>query len=78
MNKMFTILNYRHDPARLLLTFGAAVNKSDKFQQNTPLHWACTTGNNVVAKLLLDKGAELDALNAKVSTEIYVLDITCI
>ncbi|XP_060566035.1 palmitoyltransferase ZDHHC17-like [Ruditapes philippinarum] len=56
---------FGHDPARLLLTFGAAVNKSDKFQQNTPLHWACTTGNNVVAKLLLDKGAELDALNAK-------------
>ncbi|KAL4225414.1 Palmitoyltransferase zdhhc13 [Mactra antiquata] len=56
---------FGYDPARLLLTFGAKVNTSDKYQQNTPLHWACVTGNNVVAKLLLDAGANLDAINAK-------------
>lgn len=56
----------RYDPVRLLLTFGAKVNTSDKYQQNTPLHWACITGNNVVAKILLDSGANLDAINSKV------------
>ena len=42
------------------------MNKTDKYQQNTPLHWANLTGNNVAAKLLLERGADLDVLNMKV------------
>lgn len=56
---------FAHDPVRLLLTFGASLNKCDKYQQNTPLHWAAVTGNNVAAKLIVEKGADITAKNAK-------------
>jgi len=62
---LFILFSY--DPARLLLTFGASVNKKDKVNQNTPLHWANLTSNNVPGKLLLKAGSDLNAINAKVS-----------
>jgi palmitoyltransferase len=56
------------DPTRLLLTFGASVNMRDYVNGNTPLHWACTSGNHAVTKLLLDAGADLTTLNARNET----------
>ncbi|XP_076450296.1 palmitoyltransferase ZDHHC17-like [Babylonia areolata] len=56
---------FGYDPVRLLLTFGASVNKADKFHGNTALHWACQTGNHVCVKMLLDAGADLNILNSK-------------
>ncbi|WAR03499.1 ZDH17-like protein [Mya arenaria] len=56
---------FGYDPARLLLTFGASVNKRDRVNENTPLHWSNLTGNNVVGKMLLKAGADLDAINSK-------------
>lgn len=56
---------FSHDPARLLLTFGASLNITDKYKKNSPLHWACQYGNHVVIKLLVEAGANLEAINAK-------------
>lgn len=58
------------DPTRLILTFGAKVNARDKVNGNTALHWACTSGNHAVTKLLLDAGADMSLMNARVS--IYI------
>lgn len=59
-------LIFRYDPTRLLITMGAGINKQDKVNGNTPLHLACQTGNTCVVKMLFDKKADLDILNAKV------------
>ena len=64
-NKLFCYF-HRYDPVRLLLTFGASVNKADKFHNNSALHWACSTGNNIAVRLLLDAGGDLNKLNGKV------------
>ncbi|PVD34087.1 hypothetical protein C0Q70_05350 [Pomacea canaliculata] len=56
---------FGYDPVRLLLTFGASLNKVDKFHGNTALHWACQTGNHIVIHMLLESGADLNIINAK-------------
>jgi len=64
------------DPTRLILTFGAKVNARDKVNGNTALHWACTSGNHAVTKLLLDAGADMSLMNARVSVYInYIAHI---
>lgn len=56
----------RPDPARLLITFDARVNLVDRVHGNSALHWAATSGNHVVVKLLMDKGADLEMTNSRV------------
>ncbi|XP_059142261.1 palmitoyltransferase ZDHHC17-like [Physella acuta] len=63
---------FGYDPTRLLLTFGASLSKVDKVNGNTALHWACVSGNHVVIKLLLSKGADIDALNLKNETPLDI------
>ncbi|KAJ8299433.1 hypothetical protein KUTeg_023493, partial [Tegillarca granosa] len=63
---------FGYDPSRLLMTFGASTNKADKVHGNTPLHWACFTGNTCVIAMLLKTTASMDALNAKGQT---VMDV---
>ncbi|KAK6192633.1 hypothetical protein SNE40_004074 [Patella caerulea] len=58
------------DPTRLLLTFGASVNKPDENLGNTPLMYACSTGNHTVVRLLLNSGAEIDITNSKGQTAV--------
>lgn len=48
----------------LLLQAGADVKATDDQLHNTPLAWACSSGNVAIAKLLLAKGAEVDARNS--------------
>ncbi|XP_064635159.1 palmitoyltransferase ZDHHC17-like [Lineus longissimus] len=60
------------DPSRLLLKFGANVHLVDKFHKNTPLHWAASSGNYIVASLLNEYGANLDAVNDKGETPLQV------
>ena len=60
----------RYDPTRLLITMGADINKQDKVNGNTPLHFACQTGNTCVVKILFDKKADLNFLNGKVRENI--------
>ncbi|XP_033751574.1 palmitoyltransferase ZDHHC17-like [Pecten maximus] len=61
---------FAYDPVRMLLTFGASLDKTDKIQGNSPLHFACQSANTVVIKTLINAGANLDALNAKRQTPI--------
>ena len=56
----------RYDPTRMLLTFGASVNKRENQFANTALHYACLTGNTCAIKLLIDANAEIDVSNKKV------------
>ncbi|CAI9743377.1 palmitoyltransferase ZDHHC17-like isoform X1 [Octopus vulgaris] len=63
---------FSHDPARLLLTFGASVNYADRCKKNSPLHWACQYGNQVVIKILVEAGANTEALNAKGETALDI------
>ena len=77
-------LGVRPDPTRLALLFGASVNARDHINGNTALHWACTAGNHVVIKHLLDAGSDITAHNAKVRVDwgwgctgqglVYILD----
>ena len=48
--------------AAILLSHGADVNAKDVFFQ-TPLHYAATTGNIEMAKMLLSRKADVDAKN---------------
>lgn len=48
------------------MTFGASISKKDTTNGNMALHWACTSGNYVVVKLLVDAGADPLVPNAKV------------
>ncbi|CAL1530419.1 unnamed protein product [Lymnaea stagnalis] len=63
---------FGYDPTRLLLTFGATLNKVDKLHGNTALHWACASGNHVVIRLLLNKGADIHAFNFKNETPLDI------
>ena len=63
---MLILIVFSPDPTRLFLTFDANVRLKDKFHGNTALHWACTSGNHVAVKLLLDAGSSLDIKNDKV------------
>lgn len=60
------------DPTRLLMTFGATINKQDKFHGNSALHWACQTGNHTAVKMLLEAGADLNLKNAQGQTALDV------
>ena len=48
------------------------MNKADKYQGNTSLHWAVTSGNNIAVKLLIEAGADLNAINEKVMVSLEV------
>ncbi|KAL9638177.1 MAG: hypothetical protein Q9204_001596 [Flavoplaca sp. TL-2023a] len=48
--------------ARLLLTYGAIVNSTDRFYE-TPLHEACRNRRKEMVRLLLDSGASPNSLN---------------
>jgi len=63
---MNVCVSCRPDPTRLILTLGASVNVRDRVNGNTALHWACTSANHAVTKQLLDAGADLTILNARV------------
>ena len=58
--------DFRYDPTRMLLTFGAGINKRENMFGNTPLHYACITGNTCAIKLLMDANVQIDVQNNKV------------
>ena len=59
---------FGYDPTRMLLTFGASVNKRENQFGNTALHYACLTGNTCAIKLLINANAEIDVSNKKNQT----------
>lgn len=48
---------------KLLLTNGSKVNSKNKKPSNTPLHFAAINGDIEIVKMLLDRGANIDAKN---------------
>ncbi|MEI9815053.1 MAG: ankyrin repeat domain-containing protein [Acidobacteriota bacterium] len=58
---MLASLSGSVEGVRLLLEHGAAVNARDGWKQQTALMWAAGANRAEVAKLLIAKGAELDA-----------------
>lgn len=48
--------------AKLLIEHGASVNDSNNSVQWTPLHFASLLGNNDIVKLLIRKGADVNAI----------------
>lgn len=48
---------------KFLLQHGERVNSIDEEDNNTPLHYACMTGSLEMVKLLISKGADVDAEN---------------
>jgi len=59
------VRNNHPSTVRLLLEYGASVNKKSKCNGNTPLHIAAANGYYDVAKLLLESGADKTILNDK-------------
>ncbi|XP_013776131.2 palmitoyltransferase ZDHHC17-like [Limulus polyphemus] len=57
-----------NDPTRLLLTMGASLTMTDRYHQNTPLHWAVFARNQNAVSLLLKAGANIFAKNAQGDT----------
>ena len=52
------------EAAQLLIRRGAKVNAREEWRQQTPLMWAAAEGQPAMLKLLLQKGAEVDAVRA--------------
>lgn len=61
---------FGYDPTRMLLTFGASINKRENVFGNTSLHYACITGNTCAIKLLMEANAKIDVQNNKGQTPI--------
>jgi ankyrin repeat protein len=57
--------------AQLLMTSGADVRHADG-DRWTPLHWAAREANRDIAKMLLDRGADVNALNKNDETPLDV------
>ncbi|XP_021119571.1 palmitoyltransferase ZDHHC13 isoform X3 [Heterocephalus glaber] len=56
------------EPTGFLLKFNPSLNVGDKTHQNTPLHWAITSGNVNAVDKLLEAGSSLDIRNVKGET----------
>jgi ankyrin repeat protein len=55
--------NEHTEVAKLLLTNGSKVNSKNKLPLDTPLHFAVRNGDIDIVKMLLDRGANIDAIN---------------
>ncbi len=62
------VRNNHPNTVRLLLEYGASVNKKSKCNGNTPLHIAAANGYYDVVKVLLESGADKTILNDKDKT----------
>lgn len=56
----------------MLLDFEADANAQNQFTGNTPLHIAAMTGDNIMTKLLLSRGASLNSRNVNGETPLMV------
>lgn len=60
----------RDDTTSMLLDFGAKVNA--KAKASTPLHEACKACNASVVRILIDNGADVEAINANRKTPMMI------
>ena len=69
---LFYAVGYEHtEVAKLLLTNGAKVNIKTKKLRDTPLHIAARTGNIEIVQMLLDGGANINAVNQYCITPLH-------
>ncbi|KAH0569068.1 hypothetical protein KQX54_021776 [Cotesia glomerata] len=67
---LFEALKKQHEKlAEYVLTFNdVKINNKNKFQTDTPLHLAASNGYEEIVKTLLDRGADVNALNSRGKT----------
>ncbi|XP_076655935.1 uncharacterized protein LOC143360718 isoform X2 [Halictus rubicundus] len=63
--------NRRTEIVKLLLINGSKVNNKSKKHSDTPLHLAIVNGDIEIVKMLLDRGADIDAKNKCGCTPLY-------
>ncbi|XP_076684312.1 uncharacterized protein LOC143377171 [Andrena cerasifolii] len=67
-----TAIEKKHaEIANLLLANGCKVNKKNKNRVNSPLHYAAINGEVELVRVLLDKGAKVDARNSHGKTPLH-------
>jgi len=59
---VWAIENGHIQVARTMLRYGADIHLRDG-EGNTNIHWAAYSGNTDILKLLLDRGANIEAVN---------------
>ena len=64
--------NKHTEVAKLLLTNGSKVNSKNKKRTDTPLHFAVRNGDIEIVKMLLDRGADVDAINLYNVTPLHI------
>lgn len=72
---IYSITKGRPAVAEILVNNGAEVNVRDPgnlSKDYTPLHWAAKLGNNDLARLLLDKGADPNSVNKAGETPLHL------
>jgi ankyrin repeat protein len=57
---------------KTLLKYGANITCYDPEFGGSPLHWACAEGHTKVAELLMDRGANINALNKEGRTPLII------
>ncbi len=74
-DKLFTAIeNQSKDMVEYLLCAGVNPNvlKSSDDQKTTPLHLVCEKGNLEISKILIEKGASLEAINANGERPLHI------
>ena len=70
---LYDALDNKHtEVAKLLLTNGSKVNSEVGLHVNTPLHFAVRNGDIEIVKMLLDRGADVDAINLYNVTPLHI------
>ena len=68
-----TAIEKKHtEIAKLLLTNGSRVNSENEMPSETPLHFAVENGDIEIIQMLLDKDADINALNISGHTPFHL------
>jgi len=69
---LVAVQNKYTEVAKLLLTNGSKVNSEVSLPANTPLHFAVKNVDIEIVKMLLDRGADVDAINPSSVTPLHI------
>lgn len=60
---MYEVYMHNYENVKILIDNGADVNYQSQYDGYTSLHWSARKGDLRIAKLLLEHGAKMNALN---------------